>query len=395
MGLFDIFKKKEEQKQQVQPSPAVKNNEPEEVNREIVLKSNSLVCDAEAFVEKYDDCYYFYIFFPFSKEQKVKNCWICNRKKAPDKINLDDMSNGKGPMMPAEFVTHDINGIELDEKNLSIVWFEEGESAALLCGEDILAVIPGWSGYKNFHGYAKYAKGTGPFAWELTGALNAMKERVKSGKKLWANANPHDMKMWMLIQHDHAKKFLVNHEVDYNIAHKADFKIGENTFPMKVVAQGTRNGVVYGLTAGVSLVAMPMVDFHVEGDPKDTRRMELGFAAEEKFRQICHPMYANLSMYAKIPWQQITFLAHGHTVPFYNIKGFAAVLFVNPRFVEGLESPEYYPYFDGGIVNLLWTVLITQEEYDFAVKNSSEELLKKAKDMSRIHIFDGSSKFNL
>lgn len=392
MGIFDKFKKKSQSVQNTASDNY--NNEPQERNCEVVAESDSLVCDAQAFVEKYNDCYYFYLYFPFNQEQQVKTCWVCNRKKAPNRINPNDMKGGKGPMMPAEYVSHDLNGIELDDDKLSIVWFEEGDSAALLCGDDILAVIPGWSGYKDFHGYAKYAKGTGPFAWEIAGAVDNMRERVKWGQKLWANANPQDMKMWMLIQHDHAKKFIVNHELDYNIAHKADKQIGELTFPMKVVAEGSRDGVVYGLTAGVSLVAMPNVDFHTE-DPKNTRRMELGFAAEEQFRQICRPMYANLSMYAKIPWQHITFLAHGHTVPFNNLNGFAAILFVNPIYMEGMESPEYFPYFDGGRVNLLWTVPITREEYEFAVKNSSEELLKKAKNVSRLHIFDGNSKFNL
>ncbi len=400
MGLFDRFKKKDEITQDQQQSIPVDDNcDTNEIHREIVLKSESLLCDAEAFVEEYYDCYYFYIFFPLSKSMNVKGCWICNKCKAPDKVNLEDMNRGKGPMQPAEFVDHDPNGIELDVSNLSIVWFEEGESAALLCGDEIICVIPTWGGLKNFHGYSKYAKGMGPFAWELKGALETMTTRVNNSKNLWATfANPENMNMWMYNQHAQASEFLVNHEVDYNIANQYDKKIGDGSlsFPPKVVAQGTRDGIVYGVSAGLSLVPMPRVEMHFENDEAmDTRRIELGFAAEEKFRQICHPMYANLSMYARIPWEHITFLAHGHTVPFKNIKGFAAVLFVNPRKVEGLESPDYSNFLDGGKVNMLWTVPITQDEYDFAVKNSSEELLKKAKDMSRIHIFDGGSKFNL
>lgn len=396
MGLFDFLKKNN--KPESKPAPAPQNDEDESDNRNIILSSDSILCEANAIVEKTENCYYFYIFYPIREDIKVKMCWVCNRKKAPDKVNTDDMGNGKTPLMPAEFVAHDLNGIELDEEKLSVVWFEEGDSAALLCGDDILAVIPAWSGYKGFHGYAKYAKGTGPFAWELTGALETMKLRVNKARSIWHSfMNPENMTSWMFTQHERALKFLVNHENDYNITNKYDKKINDGPFgfPPKVVASGTRDGVVYGVTAGLSLVGMPDVDFHVEGNPDDTKRMELGFAAVEQFRQICQPMYANLSMYSRIPWDQFTFLAHGHTVPFNNMKGFAAVLFVNPRFVQDLESPEYSDFFDGTKVNMLWVVPITPQEYEFAVKNSSAELLTKAKDMSRIHIFDGNSKFNL
>lgn len=396
MGIFDMFRKKGETEAR-QPSASSDNAKSMHKSEpEIIIQSSSMVCDVEAFVEKTDSCYYFYLFFPMSSQQKIKCCWICNRLRAPEKLDINDMDNGRAPRMPAEYVAHDLNGIELDEKKLSIVWFEEGDSAALLCGEEIICVIPEWSGYKDFHGYSKYARGTGSYAWELTGAVKTLSERVENSRKLWEFfGNKERSTTWMMKQRSQAMKFIGKHENDYDIGHKNDRVIGDMKFPPKVVVSGSRDGVVYGVTAGVSLIAMPMVGFHVEGDPKNIRRMELGFAAEERFRQICHPMYANLSMYAGIPWQQLTFLAHGHTIPFRNIKGFAAVLFVNPRNVEGLESPEYVDFLDGGTVNMLWTVPITQEEYDFAVNHDSEKLMKKAVDISRIHIFDGKSKFSM
>lgn len=382
MGLFEVFKKKEKS--------------PEEC--EIIIESNSLLCDVQAFVERYKNCYYFYLWFnPTSPDCKVKACWICNRNKAPKKINTDDMGNGKAPMMPAEYVAHDLDGISLDEQKLSIVWFEEGASAALTYNDEILCVIPEWSGFKDFHGYAKYAKGTGPFAWEITGALDTLTERVNNAKKFWETFAKDEKSAWMWLsnQLSEVKDFVGDHESDFNIANKTDKTLKDTTFPPKIVISGTRDGVVYGITAGVSLAAMPSVDMHTKDDPKNIRRMELGFAAEEKFRQICRPMYANLSMYASIPWQQFTFLAHGHTVPFKNLKGFEAVLFVNPNFVDGLESPAYSGFLDGGIVNMLWVVPITQKEYDFIVNNDMAALMQKAENPRRIHIFDGKNKFLL
>ncbi len=393
MGIFDLFRKKEEPKPQVTaPSEPVSEKER---TAEVILKSRSPVSKVEAFVEKSESCYYFYLWFnPLSKDAKMKTCWVCNRRRAPQELDLDGMSNGKAPMMLAEYVAHDPNGIDLDEKSLSIVWFEEGSSAALLSGEEILCVIPDWSGYKDFHGYAKYAKGTGHYAWEITNALPGLTERVRSAQKLWAFfMKPENEKSWMMAQRAEIMKFIGTHENDFDITYRPNQQSWDPTFPKKVVVSGSRGGVVYGVTAGVSLVAMPMVDFHVDGDPKDTKRMELGFAAAEEFRQICRPMYGNLCMYANFPWDQFTFLAHGHTIPFRNLGGYAAVLFVNPRFVEGLESPSCTKFLDGSAINLLWVVPITQAEYDFAVQHSSAELLKKAADPSRIHIFDGKPKF--
>lgn len=387
MGIFDVFRKKE------QPKP---QSEREGTN-EVILKSRSLVCDVEAFVEKSDTCYYFYLWFkPLSPQAKMRTCWICNRKNAPKTIDLDGMGNGRAPMMPAEFVAHAPGGMELDEKSLSIVWFEEGTGAALLSGEEILCVIPEWSGYKDFHGYAKYAKGTGPFAWEMVQALPHLRDRVEAAQKLWNFFKGEGReRVWVMAQREEILKFIGTHENDFDITFRQNQGPSDPTFPMKVVVSGSRDGVIYGVTAGVSTAAMPMVDFHVDGDPRDVKRMELGFATVERHRPLCRPMYGTLCSFANFPWDQLTFLAHGHTIPFRSIGGFAAMLFVNPRFVQGVESPSCTRFLDGSAVNVLWTVPITQEEYDFAVQNSSEELIKKAADISRVHIFDGKPKFVL
>ena len=146
----------------------------------------SPVADIEAFVERSDKNYYFYLWInPFRKNRVIRACWICNRVKAPKDIDEAFACDGEAPCMPEEFVDHDPNGIELDDDALSIQWFEEGDSGAVLLGDIIIAVIPCFAGYKGFYGYSVFAKGTGPFAWELKGAYDKFDRQAKVSAKFW------------------------------------------------------------------------------------------------------------------------------------------------------------------------------------------------------------------
>ena len=62
--------------------------------------------------------------------------------------------------------------------------------------------------------------------------------------------------------------------------------------------------------------------------------------------------------------------------------------------IPEIDAPEY-PLFRDEPVNLIWTVPVTKEEYDYLVKKDADALLACAKDLSRIHIFDGKPKFIL
>lgn len=135
---------------------------------QILAESWSPCCQIQAFVEESDTCCYFYLWFHAGTENAyMRSCWICNVGKAPDRIDVDAMEYGRAPAMPEEYVKHDAGGIRLDRDKLSIVWFEEGDAAALLEGDTLICVIPGWSGYQGFNGYSRYARGTAPYAWEL------------------------------------------------------------------------------------------------------------------------------------------------------------------------------------------------------------------------------------
>lgn len=349
-----------------------------------LLESWSPVCDIQAFVEKSEANYYFYLWVnPHSKQPQMKSCWICNARPAPKQIDYKAMEQGMAPSMPEAYVSHNINGIELDAEKLSVEWFEEGDGAALLYENEIICVIPGWSGYNGFHGYSKYAIGTSPFAWEMTNAIETLSNRVNKSRAFW---NFFETDYWEKVQQYHIdvlEKFFGKYDKYY--------AIDGGNFPPKALISGHKEDICYGITAGVSLIPMPCVEQNFSEDANNFRRMELGFAAIEKHKQLRDLMYSVLSGISALPWKEITFLAHGHTVPFQNIKGYAAILFLNPKLVPELESPDYEKFMEDDI-NLLWTVPITQEEYDFVLKHDVTELLNRANDVSRIHIFDGTKK---
>ena len=366
MNLFDKLKK--------QPA------EPE-----IIIESNSPVTDIQAFVEKSDTSYYFYLWGNPAGEQKFfKSCWICNRKKAPKTLDTEAMKQGRAPMMPEEYVAHDLKGMELDADKLEIVWFAEGDGASLLGDGKLLCVIPGWADVeKRFFGYCRYAKGTGNYAWELAQAEATLMNRTQSNQAFWKYF---DTDFWPEVQTAHMEAL-----EQFFGKHERYFAIDGGKFPPKALVSGTREGVVYGITAGVSLIPMPKVEQYVEEVNKH-HRIELGFATIEQYRSLCDFFYSTMSSLAAYPWKEITFFAHGHTVPYRGIKGFEALLFINPRMIPELEQPAYKDFVDDDM-SLLWLMPITAQEYELAVNEGSEALIKCATDLKRVHIFEGKPKF--
>lgn len=385
MGIFDKFKKNN----QSEPVREVFDNtegnpmENEESEPEIIVESWSPVCDIQAFVEKSDTCYYLYLWVnPSSDNPQIKTCWIANRKKSPKELDAEAMQRGSAPMMPEEFVAHNPDGIELNDDKLSVVWFAEGDAAAVMSGGELLCVIPGWSD-DRFSGYSIYAKGMGPYAWEMTNALETLSQRVADSKKKW---DYFETDYWGAVQSEHLtalENFFGKHEKYY--------AIDGGKFPPKALVTGIKDETVYGITAGVSLIPMPQVEMYFQDETPDNRRIEFGFAVCEQHRALSEMMYSVMSSLSAYPWQEVTFFAHGHTIPFNRIKGYSALLFVNPK-LTGAEKPEYKPFM-GDEINLLWIVPITEEEYSFATESGSEQLIAKAADLKRIHIFDGSPKF--
>jgi len=102
----------------------------------IVAASVSPNGNIEAYVEQDDRCAYLYLHelrdASFELGFGMKSCWVRNLKPAPVSFSAADMRQGLAPMLPNASCAHPMGGNPLSKDALRIVWFEEGDAAALL-----------------------------------------------------------------------------------------------------------------------------------------------------------------------------------------------------------------------------------------------------------------------
>ena len=351
---------------------------------ETLIQSDSPLSPAYAVCEKTENAVYFYIFYPTrDKERQLKRCWVCNCREAPDQLDAGD----KLSMMPKGTFNHAPEGITVHPDG--IIWFEDGDSAALLEKGEILAIIPPKYGLFDFPGFAKYAVGQNRYAWELSGEIKQyMDKKMRELDYFWQLTG--QQKFWESAQSYHLRIY----EEFFGGKHTGYYAIDDNKFPMRAVIEGKKRGVTYGITAFLSMFTQPLIETAVR-DAEQHRRIEFGFAAVDALSDSVKTEAYNCFMsLAKYIYYDGVFFAHGHTNTWEGIPGCHAFLFLNPHAISGMESPVFKD-FGGDRVNLLWAVPITKEEYDFTVKFGVNKLLACASDPSRVHIFDGRPKFEI
>ncbi len=356
---------------------------------EVLAESFSPLCNVRAFAEESESCVYFYLQWRSgSGQSRIKSCWVCNTRPAPDEVDKAAMDRGEAPRMPRSGCGHNPEGIHLDKKALSILWLEEGDAAALLEDGKILALIPGWAWREEgFPGYARYAVGTTPFAWTLREAEAALAPRVERSRAYW---NTMEGDYWPALQ----QQGLEAMEAFFG-PHEQYYAIDGGKFPPKALVTGRREGVRYGFTLGVSALCQPVVEQYWSQEPEKHRRMELAFAAREGIPEDrWMAALGRISGMTNLPWGEITCLGQGHTVACgESIPGFPALLLLDQRRLEGTAAPDFPPVM-GEPVSLLWAIPITQEEYDLALE-SQEAILPVLYQgpPAEITIFTGEGKF--
>jgi len=326
--------------------------------------------NAQAYVEQDGRVAYLYLAGDEMSGLGVRSCWVRNLLPAPDDMDVEGMKRGDAPLLPRAFCRHPEGAPPLRGDRLRLVWLEEGDAAALLEGDDLLAVIPAWSGQGGFHGYARDCVGESPLAWEL-GPENAMHERVRQAEEAWAawDAEPGP---WPALQ-EAAIAALAAQLGPHSNYYAIDGGAWPPTAMVRIPVQG---GAAF-VTVGMCQRPQPMVEMAYE-DPAPYRRIELGLCISSEVDAALQRRLAEyVAGQARLPWAKHTWLGDGHTLPCDALgeeSPMAAVLLrAHPPEAPPLNLPDYR----GDPVTVLWMVPVTAAERELAMREGSESLARR------------------
>lgn len=358
----------------------------------VLIESNSPITPIQAFAEDNGNNIYFYLWVhPEKEDAQFRPCWVCNKKKAPKKTDTKSMEKGMAPMLEEKYCKNP-KGEELNTDELNIVWLPDGDSAALLEGDKLLCFIPGWAD-KQFYCYSCFCKGTSAFAWEMNEECEKnLMHRIEEAKKFWSffDAETWNDETWPAYQKGMLTKLeaFFDERTDY-------FAIDGGHFPPKALVTGTFGENICGCTIAASLFPMPKIEmYHQEETPKFSR-IEIAFACKNgAMDKQTYKKYLNyIAMLANLPWYELSWLGHGHTIDCSAIDGFPQIMLVNASVLTDIPSPEFDEIM-GSPVNVLWVVPLTKKEFAFVSKNTSLELLEKYQEnIKDLVVFDGEAKF--
>ncbi len=335
---------------------------------ECLLEEVSPNGNVQAYVGQDDRVVYFYLRGEQEGNFGVKACWVRNVQAAPKSIDNSGMEQGLPPMLPVAYCGHPAGQARLESSRLRVLWLEEGDAAALLEDDDILAIIPAWSGQGDFAGYARDCVAESNLCWPLT-ADNQMIDRVGQAADYWASW---DENVWGNVKDAQCASY------DDQIGkYESYYAIDGDNWPPKGLVRIELDDSVVLATVGVCMRAQPGVDQYVETG-EAPRRIEIAMAMSiELDAAHCLSVAEYISGQSIIPWSDFTFLGPYHTIPcdvFGDASGFSAVLLLPaaPQFPDLCLHT-----FRGDPVSVLWMVAITAAEHQFAIAEGSHALAER------------------
>ncbi len=245
----------------------------------------------------------------------TRACWVRNLQRGPMVLDQSEMAAGLAPLMPRNDVV-DQEELSLPEPdNLQIVWFEEGNGAALLesVGDSkrTIAVIPPWSGIDGFFGYASNSAHETPLAWPMP-IHKALDLRIDRAVEFW-NSFTNEGSPFLELQPELIGKYDLRFGKENQEQYYA---IDGGNFPPRGLVRYETNTETVLLTVGMSLCPQPTVELSVE-QPSDQRRIEIGIRiprAENTPDDQVESAMRSLSTWAGYPWRNQSWLGHGHTI---------------------------------------------------------------------------------
>lgn len=284
----------------------------------------------------------------------TRACWVRNLIAAPIEMSRSDLEQGIPPVLSRFATNHPHGAAAPAREHLRIVWFEEGNGVALLEHDEVLAVIPPWSGQEGFHGYARDCIAESEVCWPMP-SQPALRERIRRAAQFWLSwksGSPFE---------DLRNELLPVYRRRFG-SEAGPFEVDRERWPPLWLYRFPSGSGERMLSAGMSVRPQPNVELTQER-PAALRRIELGI----EFRpglEMESPEQALelLAGQARYPWRKWTWLGHGHVAKLTRNDGEPwHLLFVSDRPRQG----ELLRYRDDP-VNLLWMVPITPAEATLA-----------------------------
>jgi hypothetical protein len=320
----------------------------------------------QAVVEHDESVCFLYLYPAPETGLGMRSVWVRNLAEAPEALDVAAMQAGRAPRNPRQHCRTPSAGTAPVAEALRVVWLPEGNGVALYERDEILAIIPPWSGVDGFHGYARDAVGDGSLAWELT-RDNALHERFAQAEQYWRKWERDTM--WSPVQ----GALMSRYEQAFG-AHRNYYAIDGGGWPPRALVRTPWRDAVLLTTVGVSLLPHPNVEMATK-DPRPLRRIELGACLPAAWPDELVKQFASyLSGQARLPWAKYTWLGAGHTIPCdsWRNRDFVAALLADRH--PAAPTCQLEPFCDDP-VTLLWFLPISPSELDRARAQGSAAVL--------------------
>ncbi|MEZ6094261.1 MAG: suppressor of fused domain protein [Pirellulaceae bacterium] len=245
-----------------------------------------------------------YLYLQGDEAFGMRACWVRNLIRGPLDFNRDELQAGLAPILPRIHTVNPEPQNKPTPEDLELVWFAEGNGAALLERGEILAVIPPWSGMDGFHGYAAECQSENSVCWPMPSNA-ALGKRIELAREFWNSWSNGQ------IFKDHQPKIICALEQRFGL-HQKYFSIDGGSFPLRGLARFHVGSRIILSTVGMSLCPQPIVEMHSD-DPVTKRRVELAISLPAETESVWESAAQQLSGLAAMPWRQWTFLDAGHT----------------------------------------------------------------------------------
>ncbi|MEC8023695.1 MAG: suppressor of fused domain protein [Myxococcota bacterium] len=303
----------------------------------------------------------------------TRSLWVRNLQPAPVAFENGWQSAGRGPILPFDFCRTPAGLPPLDDADLNLLWFPEGDAVALRDGDELLAVSPPWAGLDDCPGYARDCTARSPVAWPLGGTVdNPIRQQVEEVFTFWRSWETSDP--WPGFQ----QKLMGAYQASFGEPTQYYAADGGNWPPRFITQHETEQGTVL-CTGGMSIRPQPRVVTFYE-DPSTVRRIELAIALTPDLSTDISHLLTGLGALTRFPWATWSWLASGHTLQANGVpvgpSGQPFDCYVIHHAPPGITLPTMPQYADEP-VHLLWLIPITNAERSLAQHAGTEELMER------------------